>query len=167
MINQNSASKSRKILFSAITNNDGDLIRKILEENTVKSIDFLMDFGCSPLEYALEISSLDAAKVLVELEIGLNMGVALLPLESAISFNHIEIVEIFLAAGIDVNRDLGGGWTFLMRAATSGNLQAAKLLVDAGADAGKVTQEGWTAHSIALREGFAELASYLESLRIL
>ncbi|UBF27120.1 ankyrin repeat domain-containing protein [Kovacikia minuta CCNUW1] len=164
MRNQNSDSDLRKILFSAITNNNGDLIREILGENTVKSINFLMDFGYSPLEYALEISSLDAAKVLIELEFGLNMRVALFPLESAISFNHIEMVEILLAAGIDVNRDLGGGWTFLMRAAISENLQAAKLLVDAGADAGKVTQEGWIAHSIALREGFAELAGYLESL---
>lgn len=153
-----------ELLLDAIDNDDELLVRNILGSNHIKIIGFLMSFGYSPLEHALEIGSLNAARTLIELKIGLNLCVAQHPLEVAISSDQIEMVKLLLIAGVDVNRDLGEGWSFLMTASVCGNLEVAKLLVDAGADASRITQEGWTAHSIALRAGFFALSRYLDSL---
>lgn len=164
-MNENSNKKlnANELLFNSIDRNDGFLIKSILENNEIDVLEFLMNFGYSPLEYALEIGNLDAAKALIDSKISLNMYVTLHPLEVAISFNQIGIIKMLLESGVDVNKDLGEGWNFLMRAAVNGNLTAAKLLVAAGAVVDKVTQEGLTAKSIALREDFYELSNYLNS----
>lgn len=156
----------RKLLFNAIDNDSELLVRDVLEKNHIDIVGCLIDFGYSPLEYALEIGSLNTARTLIDLKISLDSHVALHPLEIAISSNQDEMVKLLLMAGVDVNRDLGGGWSFLMRASICGNLEAAKLLVNAGATVNRMTPEGWTAHSIALREGFFALFRYLDSLVI-
>jgi ankyrin repeat protein len=48
--------------------------------------------------------------------------------------NDVIAVKLFIAAGMDVNTNIGNGFTVLMYAAENGYLEIAKLLIENGAD---------------------------------
>jgi len=52
----------------------------------------------------------------------------------AASVGHIEIVNMLLSSGADVNLSNNDGWTALICAAAKGYIQIAKMLLSAGAD---------------------------------
>jgi len=75
----------------------------------------------------------------------------------------LEVVRILIEAGAEVDARHGdNGWTPLMGAVEVGNLDAARLLVKAGADVNIANEEGDTAWNMALRWGYPEIAALLE-----
>src|SRR6185369_2196634 len=55
----------------------------------------------------------------------------------------------------------GGGLTPLVFAAREGDIDSAKMLLDAGADVNQQTEYGWTPLLVATNNRFYKLASYL------
>jgi ankyrin repeat protein len=79
---------------------------------------------------------------------------------AAKAFHSSECVEALLAHGADINTTYKGGYTPLMRAAVTGNLEVIELLLKRGADTKAVDNYGETARVLALRyhhEGAAKI----------
>lgn len=87
-------------------------------------------------------------------------------LHAAMFQNNLEIVELLIDAGLDVNaQGISNGYTPLHDAVWNNNLGAAKLLVQNGAKIDITSKEGLTPHEKALKEGKTEIAAYLKSLK--
>jgi ankyrin repeat protein len=76
------------------------------------------------------------------------LGAAVLPnaLRVAVIYSRVEMVKLLLERGVNPNTpSTAVGYTPLMQAASSANLELVKLLVDAGADLNSEDQQGRTA----------------------
>jgi uncharacterized protein len=158
--------KGAEVLFKAIECDNDIKVKTILESKSHRTtaMQYVQQFGCSPLSYAIESGSLKSAKIIIALGYGLNERVDLHPLELAIQRGYIEIVYAIINAGVDVNKRLAYGFTFLMRAIICRKLEIVQLLISSGADIYIKTEDGWTASSISSREGFHEISIYLANL---
>ena len=67
------------------------------------------------------------------------------PLLIAAALGHVEMVELLMAHGADVNARSATGWTALIAACNAGNTEIARMLLDAGADPAARNDEGYTA----------------------
>jgi len=86
-------------------------------------------------------------------------------LHAAMFQDNLEIIELLLDAGLDVNaQGTSNGYTPLHDAVWSNNLAAAKLLVKRGAKAGLKNNDGLTPYEKAVKENKTELAAYLRGL---
>lgn len=65
-------------------------------------------------------------------------------LMSGAAQGHITVVQLLLAAGAEVNRDLPSGKTALSEAAYWGRTEIVKLLISAGANLNSADSDGWT-----------------------
>ena len=74
----------------------------------------------------------------------------------------IYMVRLLIASGIDVNISGSGGWTALMSASFKGQFDVVKELIKAGADVDARDENGKTAEAYARKEGFDEVARYLQ-----
>jgi ankyrin repeat protein len=83
------------------------------------------------------------------------------PLHSAAAGNHTEICKALLARGADVNAVQQDGFTPLMAAAQTGNLELTELFLRHGANAHVKTAEGKTARDFAMDGGHEAVASLL------
>lgn len=76
------------------------------------------------------------------------LGAVVLPnaLRVAVIYSRVEMVKLLLERGVNPNTpSTGVGYTLLMQAASSANLELVKLLVDSGADVNSEDQQGRTA----------------------
>lgn len=84
------------------------------------------------------------------------------PLEAAAIEGYIEIVELLLNAGADVNLRVEDGNTALMSAAALGHFEVVKRLVETGADVDARTRSGGdTPLSLALNNARQDVVKYL------
>lgn len=77
------------------------------------------------------------------------------------SADHTKIVELLLANGADVNRQVLGGTTALNEAAYWGHIATVKVLLDAGADVNATKENGYTPLLAAASRGHLEIVSEL------
>jgi ankyrin repeat protein len=84
-----------------------------------------------------------------------------LPLHSAASGGHAEIVEILLAAGAEPDPRQRHGWTPLHAAAQNGDLRSLEALLAAGADPALTNDDGRSAADLAAAAGNDELVARL------
>jgi uncharacterized protein len=84
-----------------------------------------------------------------------------LPLHSAASGGHAEIVEILLAAGAEPDPRQRHGWTPLHAAAQNGDLRSVDALLAAGADPTLTNDDGRSAVDLATAAGHDELVARL------
>jgi len=82
-------------------------------------------------------------------------------LSGAVSRGHRNIAGRLLAKGANSNHTYEGGFTPLMEAAASGNLEITRLLLAHGADP-QIKMGGKTAHDYALEKGHEEAAALLK-----
>jgi ankyrin repeat protein len=79
---------------------------------------------------------------------------------------HIEILNMLLTAGADVNAVSDAGVTAVFLAAMEGHLNVVKTLVAANADIGvKTTRDGTTAVMIAEQKGHLEVVQFVQSVQ--
>ncbi|MCJ1395570.1 hypothetical protein MMC18_008456 [Xylographa bjoerkii] len=92
-------------------------------------------------------------------------------LAEACRLQHMEIAQMLLVHNADP--DIAGcefhfpeqlGWTPLMRAASGGNLQIVKIMVDAGANVHAKTSRGQTSSMVPNESGMKHVFSYLRDL---
>jgi uncharacterized protein len=84
-----------------------------------------------------------------------------LPLHSAASGGHADIVEILLAAGAEPDPRQRHGWTPLQAAAQNGDLRSLDALLAAGADPTLQNDDGLAAIDLARAAGNDELVARL------
>jgi hypothetical protein len=86
------------------------------------------------------------------------------PLALAISSGNLEIIQLLLDSGVNVDKSGHEGKTPLIHAIEHGNLDAVKLLIASGADIGKpqmVDKPWYTPFCTALDQGETEIVSCL------
>jgi ankyrin repeat protein len=71
-------------------------------------------------------------------------GGELTPLVYAARANAMEVVQVLLDSGADVNQATGYGWTPLLAATQNRNYQMAAFLIENGADVNMANDGGWT-----------------------
>jgi len=110
-------------------------------------------------------STVDAARAL--LEAGADVSARsqndfwVLPLHSAASGAHAEIVELLLAAGAKADPRQRHGWTPLHAAAQNNDARSLEALLAAGADPALRNDDGKSAADVARDAGHLELAASL------
>jgi ankyrin repeat protein len=107
----------------------------------------------------------DAARALIEAGADVsarsNNSFWVLPLHSAASGGHAEIVELLLAAGAEPDPRQRHGWTPLQAAAQNGDLRSLEALLAAGADPELRNDDGLSATDLARAAGNDELVARL------
>ena len=83
---------------------------------------------------------------------------------SAVMGNSWEVIEFFIANGVDVNYCEEDGLTPLWRAVVKNNLKMCQYLIEHGADLKKAAKCGKRMYYLALEQGYTELAEYIKSL---
>ena len=71
-------------------------------------------------------------------------GVLGTPLHASVLGGHVEVFQLFLAHGADINSRCGDNWTPLHLALDVGHLKIAKWLLNHGADVNSQERRGWT-----------------------
>jgi len=114
---------------------------------------------------AIETNNIDKFIELIANEPNVNIGYGPNPvLWYAVLRERPEMVRILIAREVDVDIPNGVGETPLMRAVIWGNIEIAKMLVEAGANINTVDpKKGRPAVSWAIRGRYPEIAAYLLS----
>ena len=118
------------------------------------------DDDYSALKRAALYGETNVVRVLLEADIYSNHQKTR-ALFSAIEHNYIDIVQLFLAAGADVNAKDNEGETALMTAASDGSTEIVRQLLAAGADVHAKDNRGKTALIFAVRDGSTEKVQQL------
>lgn len=118
--------------------------------------------GNSPLMLSFKRESERLVKLFMSKDINVNIQTlngdsALL---MAIRMGNADYSRELIAKGADVNVT-GHGSTAVMQAAKRGSLEIIKLLVENGADTLRRNEKGESAHDIAQKRGFREVAEFL------
>lgn len=82
--------------------------------------------------------------------------------ESTASIRQLEVIQMLIQAGINVNAKTNEGWNAIEAAANTGNIKAVKLLLQAGADINAKDNWGDTAISRAKQAGHIEIVKLLQ-----
>jgi ankyrin repeat protein len=132
------------------------------------------DDGFTPLHFAAFFGHPEAAKLLAERGAALEarstneqFALEATPLHSAAAAGQLEVIEVLLAAGADVNAVQHGGYTPLLEAAATGRAELVETLLERGADPAARLADGRTAVDLAATGGHVQLAERLERARSL
>ena len=129
-------------VFEAAALGDLDRLRALLEEDGDAARAWSAD-GFTALHYAAYFDGPEAARALIDRgadveAVSTNQEFApqARPLHSAVAAGRGDVVEVLLHAGADPNARQHGGFTPLMAAERTGNLELAEVLIRHGAVAG-------------------------------
>jgi ankyrin repeat protein len=84
-----------------------------------------------------------------------------IPLIYAMENGHIDVVQILIDGGANVNAVLENGWTPLLYSVENGYIDVAKLLIGGGADVNLCSKTGWTPLHAATSKDEHELVELL------
>lgn len=87
------------------------------------------------------------------------------PINSAVASRRLELVDLLLSAGAEINACEGAGYTPLHQAAADGHLVMVRLLIEHGADPAARTVEGKTALDLAVEKGEQSVINLLEAIQ--
>jgi hypothetical protein len=85
------------------------------------------------------------------------------PLNWAAFYNHVEVIEVLLEYGADINGTNLTGFTPVHHAAENNSSRSASILVEAGADADIPNRRGKKPLDTAREKGHEELVRLLEN----
>jgi ankyrin repeat protein len=129
-------------VFDAAALGDLDRLRELLGADGEAALAWSPD-GFTPLHYAAYFDGSDAVRLLIERGADLEapsrneeFAQEARPLHSAVAAGRGDVAAALLEAGADPNARQSGGFTPLMAAEQSGDLDLAELLIRHGAVAG-------------------------------
>ncbi|XEC97517.1 ankyrin repeat domain-containing protein [Paenibacillus tarimensis] len=157
-------------IFKAAQNGDAVRISEIISKNPELANAENND-GLTPLGFASHFGQKDAVLALLDYGADINAlshsKVSFIPsntaLHAAIAGNNIDVVnvvEVLIQKGAEINAVDSNGHTPIQAAAFEGNLEIAQLLIDNGADISRKSGLG-SAVSIASKRGHNEFAELL------
>lgn len=142
---------------------DGEKLIRETKENNVQRIFYIAVFSKidketlkKALDIAVEMDSMKAVKLLVRLGANPNADVPAL-----IYARNLNMAELLVKLGADVNAKCDDGWTALHTAAYNNNLEIATFLVIHGIDINARTEYSQTALFYAARYNNIETATFL------
>ncbi|RIV68752.1 ankyrin repeat domain-containing protein [Flagellimonas aequoris] len=139
---------------------------KELLHNTPSFINQYSNDGFTPVSLAAFFDQIEIAKWLLEQGADPNLHATnpskVNALHAAVAKENVELCQLLIAKGADINAPQMQNVTALHSAAHRGNLELVKLLVQQGADIDLKMDNGDTALSIVKRDGHKEVAAYLE-----
>jgi ankyrin repeat protein len=164
---QNKISKNDKIAeqFADAAEGNLDTVKSMLASGVNVNIEPSYHKRWTPLMAASTFGETPVVEYLISK--GANVKVILEDgettlIQSAQSEGNSEIVKALLKAGVEINAKTKKRLTASMRFAWAGQFEAVKLLLDAGADAKLINENGWTAFYFACSHGNDEkIVKYL------
>jgi ankyrin repeat protein len=120
-------------LCDEIEDRNIDRVRELCADGaSVDEIDF--EHEATPLEKAAEMGAADIAELLLAIGADVNKAMIEPPLCAAASGNHVGVMNVLIRAGARLEEPAEDGVTPLMCAAAGGQVEAARLLLESGAD---------------------------------
>ena len=149
-------------LLEAAKAGDRDAVRQLLDEST--DVNAAMPDGTTALHWAALHDDIDLGSRLLQSgakpDAANDYGVT--PLYLACTNRNTGMVKALLQAGADAKGKLVSGESVLMNCVRTGALEAAKLLIDAGADVNHAEpKNGQTALMWAAAPGYAQIVNLL------
>ena len=149
-------------VFDAIEHGDLQAVRKEIRSGAdLEAID--ESTGVTPLALAAECGHGHIVRVLLRAGVDPDWGGATTPLEAAALEGHREVMRTLIQARADVNRPVADGFTPLITAASNGDLESVRLLLDAGALPEAIDDEGDNALALARKKGHDEIVAEIEA----
>ncbi|KAF3910665.1 Ankyrin-1 [Orbilia brochopaga] len=135
-------------------------VRQLLEAG--EDPDMHTDTGWTPLHSATWNRQLAVVKLLLEHHAPLEaIFKHRTPLGKAIERGYLDLAEVLLEAGADIEAGSGTDWTPLIIATSTGNLRSVKWLLDHGANVNAQSGRGWTGLHEAAFNGYTEIVRLL------
>ena len=119
-------------------------------------------------DFALAAAGCHADAVKIALASGVNVNGEngqIVPLLSAAGTGCIDVAQLLLERGADVNAKDHDGWTPLIKAAQAGHTEMVQLLMDHGADPTIADNDGRTAWMLAAVGGHNDIAEIFKKAR--
>jgi ankyrin repeat protein len=133
-----------------------------------QDVDALSPDGFTPLGLAVFFRQVDAARLLIDAGANVNAkarnSIGTAPIHAAVARGHLELLQLLLLRGADVNLTQQHWLRPLHEAAASGSLPVVGMLVLFGANAAAVSEDGRTPADFARASGHLALAQQLERI---
>lgn len=155
-----------RTLIAACTDNDVNAVRRLLVEGN--SLNDATDDGDSLLSLACSAGYYELAQVLLAMSAQVEdrgQKNDCTPLMEAASAGHIEIIELLIRHGADVNAQSSTGNTPLMYACAGGHVEAVKTLLSHGANVEDHNENGHTPLMEAASAGHVAVAKVSDSFQ--
>lgn len=153
-------------VFTAAALGDPRRLRPLLDGDAKAAESFQGD-GFTPLQLACFFASKDTVALLLERganpEAVSRNGMELRAIHAAAAGRSIEVMEILLNRGVDLNSRQHGGWTALHAAVNNADHAMARLLIERGADPRLENDFEQSALSMAREKGDEALLRLLEA----
>jgi ankyrin repeat protein len=151
-------------IFEAAAAGNSLEVDRILAKDKTQLVAVSPD-GYSALAYACWFGRFEVARNLIakmaQVNTPANNPSKVTPLHSAVAGKHVEIAELLLKHGADVNAKQQNDLTPLHSAAANGHAAMVKLLVDNKADIHAKSSDGKTPSDLAKEKGFQEVVTFL------
>ncbi len=151
-------------IFEAAAAGNSMEVDRILAKDKTQLVAVSKD-GYSALAYACWFGRFEVARNLVakmaQINTPANNPTKVTPLHSAAAGKHLEIAELLIKHGADINARQQNDITPLHSAAFNGHAAMVKLLVDNKADVHAKTSDGKTPSDYAKDKGFQEVVTFL------
>ena len=146
----------------AIINQELLVARMLLDDGV--DVDAMDDLNQSALHNAADGGLMSSVKFLLENSASVNTPLAFYtPLQGAVTGNNVDITEILIHAGADIDfTDPISGWTAAHYATRISDVEIVDLLMQWNADSTIKTNKGKTPHQIAVETGKTEKAKLIE-----
>lgn len=152
--------KSTMLIFDAIEQGSLPKVRKAIRDGArVEDVD--ESTGMTPLAQAAELGNLGIVDLLLRVGANPELGGSTTPLEAAVLESHHDVVTALIMASSDVNRAVEDGFTPLMTAVSTGDIDLVRMLLEAGANPVAVNAEGESALTMAETAGKEIIATLL------
>ena len=156
--------KKRLDIFEAATVGNRPEVERIINKDKTKLTEVSPD-GYSALGYASWFGHVEIVHFLITQKAAINApaqnATKVTPLHSAVAGKHVEVAELLLKHGADVNARQQDDLTPLHGAVSNGHAQMVKLLVDHKADKNARAAGNKTAADLAKEKGFSEIENFL------
>ena len=157
------SNNKRESLHEAIDRDESEMILNRLNSSSFDKIDLeeISDWGVTPLEHAIEIGNLQIVEYLIRAGADIYFGVNDFLLNVAVRKIRFDIVKLLIDSGVDINLKGEGGQTALMDAACSSSIEIVHLLVEHGANADDIRDDGMSALACAALMEREHIFNYL------